>query len=635
MYKVDEYKLLSLLELPNDLKDLSSEQLKDLCDEIRKKIINTVSVNGGHLSPNLGVVELSVALYLSFNFPRDNLVWDVGHQAYTHKILSGRFNRIDTIRTKGGISGFPKRSESEYDSFNVGHSSTSISAAFGLANADALLGKNNKTVAVIGDGALSGGLAYEGLNNAGRFKKNFIVVLNDNKMSISHNVGSMARYLAGMRTRPGYLKTKENMEKLLNHTPLVGNKALSAIKTSKSALRTILYKSTLFEDMGFTYYGPIDGHDIKKMRQAFDTAQKSDRPVLVHVITKKGKGYEFAEKNSTAFHGISKFDVETGEASPGDGSFSGEFGKVLCKLAGEDKRICAITAAMRTGTGLLQFSRKFRDRCFDVGIAEEHAVTFAGALSTGGMIPVFAVYSSFLQRAYDQLIHDVAMQRTKVVLAIDRAGICGEDGETHQGTFDVSMLNSVPNANVFCPSFFDEMEDMFRKAIYSGDGLSAVRYPRGEEPYRPVGYKYNGEAYQILGDEDSTAVVVTYGRLFSHAAAVREVLAEKGIRIKLLKLNRITPIDKEAVKSCLGNKNIFFFEESNLSGSCSQMFLKILNEMDYNGSFRSKTIGDRFVEHASVTALLRDLGLDPDSMEKTIIDEMKHEKKREIRYNSI
>lgn len=623
---MSDYELLDSLDLPFDLRKLSVEQLNKLCEEIRKKIINTVSINGGHLSSNLGVVELTVALHLAFNFPKDNLVWDVGHQAYTHKILTGRLNKIDTIRTEGGLSGFPKQKESAYDSFNVGHSSTSISAAFGLANADNLQGKDNKTVTVIGDGALSGGLAYEGLNNAGSFKKNFIVVLNDNKMSISYNVGSMARYLAGVRTRPGYLKTKENMEKLLKGTPLVGQKALDTIKTSKSALRTVLYKSTLFEDMGFTYYGPIDGHDIVKMTEVLKLAQQCDRPVLVHVLTKKGKGYEYAEKNSTAFHGISKFDVETGEAEPSKDSFSAQFSSSLCKLASKDKRICAITAAMKTGTALTKFSKEFRERYFDVGIAEEHAVTFAGALAVGGMLPVFAVYSTFLQRAYDQLIHDVALQDTRVVLAIDRAGVVGEDGETHQGTFDVSMLNSIPNSTIYCPSFFDEMEDMLHKALYEGSkGIAAVRYPRGGELYKSDEYNYNGEPYQVVGNDSTGTVVVTYGRLFSYALAVKEVLANKGIKISILKLNRVKPIADEALSACLKFNNVLFFEEAVLSGGVAQSFLCKLNDMGYKGTFKACAIDDKFVTHASVNSSLEHLGLDTKAMEKIILDGVKDE----------
>lgn len=623
---MSDYQLLDSLNLPQDLKNLSLKQLNQMCTEIRKKIVNTVSINGGHLSSNLGVVELTVALHLAFNFPKDNIVWDVGHQSYTHKILSGRLSKIDTIRTEGGLSGFPKRKESIYDSFNVGHSSTSISAAFGLANANALLGKDDKTIAVIGDGALSGGLAYEGLNNAGRFKKNFIVVLNDNKMSISYNVGSMARYLASVRTNPGYLRTKEHMEKLLSNTPLVGDKALEAIKTSKSALRTVLYKSTLFEDMGFTYYGPIDGHDIVKMVKVFNIAKQSDRPVLIHVITKKGKGYQYAEKNSTAFHGISKFDVETGEAPPHADSFSAEFSKALCKLARQDKKICAITAAMKTGTALTQFSREFRDRYFDVGIAEEHAVTFAGALSVGGMLPVFAVYSTFLQRAYDQLIHDVALQDTKVVLAIDRAGVVGEDGETHQGTFDVSMLNSIPKSTMYSPSFFDEIEDMLNKALYNNKmGISAIRYPRGGELYKDDTYNYNGQSYQLIGDKNSDIILVTYGRLFSYALLAKKKLQQKNINIAIIKLNRIKPIDKNAIKLCLHCKKVYFFEEAILNGGIAQSFLQLLNDNNYIGNTTICAIDDKFVKHASVNSSIKSLGLDDEAMEKTILDGVNHE----------
>ena len=447
--------LLNKIHSPDDLKELNLNQLNQLCREIRDKLIETVSQNGGHLASNLGVVELTVAIHKVFNTPEDALVWDVGHQCYVHKILTGRLDQIDSIRTEGGLSGFPKRRESRYDSFNTGHSSTSISSAFGIANAKALQNQAGKVIAVIGDGALSGGLAYEGLNNAGRFKKNFIVILNDNNMSISRNVGSMARYLAGIRAKPAYLRTKHRIEKILLHIPCVGKIIRNFLQYSKSFLKNLLYKSTLFEDMGFMYYGPFDGHDLGKLIDILQVAKNFKKPVLIHVVTKKGKGYPFAEKDPKSFHGVSAFDIETGETPAGGKNFSSVFGTLLCCMTEADPRICAITAAMISGTGLTEYSRIFRDHCFDVGIAEEHAVTFAGGLAAGGMLPVFAVYSSFLQRGYDQIIHDAALQNAKVTFAIDRAGIVGEDGETHQGLFDVAFLNTIPNITVFSPTYLD------------------------------------------------------------------------------------------------------------------------------------------------------------------------------------
>ena len=422
------YEILSTIKSPQDLKKLSDTQLKQLCKEIRKKIIDTVSVNGGHLSPNLGVVELTVMLHCVFDCPNDSIVWDVGHQCYTHKMLTGRYDIIDTIRTKDGLSGFPKRGESEYDAFDVGHSSTSISAAFGIAQAKLLKGDDSHTIAVIGDGSLTGGLAYEGLNNAGRFKNNFIVILKDNKMSISKNVGAMAKYLTSIRVKPAYLRIKNRVENILSHIPFIGSPTKALLRRSKSRLKRIIYKDTLFDQLGYRYYGPVDGHDIDSLRKALLAAKDANSPVLLHVITTKGKGYQYAESDSASFHGIGQFDIDTGEPISSKTVFSTVFGEGLCRIAETDDRVCAVTAAMRTGTGLLEFSRRFKDRFFDVGIAEEHAVTFSCGMASKGMIPVFAVYSTFLQRGYDQLLHDAAMQKLHMVVAVDRAGIVGEDG---------------------------------------------------------------------------------------------------------------------------------------------------------------------------------------------------------------
>ena len=578
--------LLEQLRLPGDIKDLSLDQLNELCDEIRNKIINTVSKNGGHLASNLGVVELTVALHYVFDLPQDQIVWDVGHQCYTHKILTGRLDQISTIRKENGLSGFPKRCESIYDSFNAGHSSTSISAAFGIASAKSITGDQSKTIAVIGDGALSGGLAYEGLNNAGRFKKNFIVILNDNNMSISRNVGSMARYLAEIRMKPGYIKIKERVEAILNHIPVVGGHIRNFLQSSKSALKNMIYKSTLFEDMGFLYYGPVDGHDMKKLISVFRLAKQSTKPILIHLKTKKGKGYSFAEQNPKDFHGISAFDIETGEPlSGGSDGFSGVFGQVLCDFARDDQRICAITAAMKIGTGLSEFSHLYRERFFDVGIAEGHAVTFAAGLAAGGMLPVFAVYSTFLQRSYDQIIHDAAMQHMKVVLAIDRAGLVGEDGETHQGVFDTAFLNEIPEVTVFSPSYFQEIKPSLQKALYGCSGVAAVRYPRGGEGYRPAGFLSSGGAFDVWGDPKAELMLVTYGRLFSYACHAKEALHKLGIEICILKLNQIKPIETECISLCLEKRRVFFFEEGILNGGIGETFGYLLQKNHYPGEF--------------------------------------------------
>lgn len=606
---------LEQLKLPGDIKQLSLEQLDEVCQEIRERIINTVSRTGGHLASNLGVVELTVALHYVFDLPQDQVVWDVGHQCYTHKILTGRLGQMDTIRQENGLSGFPKRSESIYDSFNAGHSSTSISAAFGLAYAKHISGDTSKTIAVIGDGALSGGLAYEGLNNAGRFKKNFIVILNDNTMSISRNVGSMARYLAGIRMKPGYIRTKKRVETFLIHIPLIGKHIRNFLHSSKSLIKNMIYKSTLFEDMGFLYYGPADGHDMKRLIDIFQLAKKSTKPIFIHLITKKGKGYSFAEENPKDFHGISAFDVETGEPlSEGSEGFSSVFGKTICGLAQEDQRVCAITAAMKIGTGLSEFSRNFRDRFFDVGIAEGHAVTFAAGLAAGGQLPVFAVYSTFLQRSYDQIIHDAAMQQMKVVLAIDRAGLVGEDGETHQGIFDAAFLNEIPNVTVYAPTYFQEMAPSFQRALYGCSGVAAVRYPRGGEGYRPSDFEPSGNMFDLYGTAEAPIMLVTYGRLFSYACRAKEALRAQGQDICVLKLNRIKPIDEKSVAACKEKNRVFFFEEGILSGGIGETFGYLLQKNHFQGRFHLTAIADAFVPQASVKSSLNRLSLDDKGM---------------------
>lgn len=610
--------LLNKIHSPADLKDLNLDELNRLCGEIRDKLIETVSQNGGHLASNLGVVELTVAIHKVFNTPEDALVWDVGHQCYVHKILTGRLDQIDSIRTEGGLSGFPKRRESEYDAFNTGHSSTSISSAFGVANAKAMQGKPGKVIAVIGDGALSGGLAYEGLNNAGRFKKNFIVILNDNNMSISRNVGSMARYLAGIRAKPAYLRTKDRVEKILLHIPFFGKFIRDFLQYSKSLLKNILYKSTLFEDMGFMYYGPFDGHDLGKLIDVLQVAQTMKKPVLLHVVTKKGKGYPFAEKDPKSFHGVSAFDIETGETPTGGKNFSSVFGTLLCCMAEADPHLCAITAAMISGTGLTEFSRIFKDRCFDVGIAEEHAVTFAGGLSAGGMHPVFAVYSSFLQRGYDQIIHDAALQNARITLAIDRAGIVGEDGETHQGLFDVPFLNTIPNVTVYSPAYFEEMAACFQTAIYQCTGVSAVRYPRGAELYKPSDFCASDEPFDVYGDPSAVNVLVTYGRLFSFACLAKEELEKDGIPLCIIKLNRIKPIDGGALSLAVKRSRVFFFEEGMQLGGVGEHFGFLLSQMGFQGRYCLKAVNDRFVPQASMARALHSLELDAEGMIKII-----------------
>ncbi len=613
-----EYPILSKINLPTDLKDV--DNLKGLCDEIRKKIIEIVSNNGGHLASNLGVVELTAAIYKIFNDPEDRIVWDVSHQSYAHKMLTGRFKYMNTIRKEGGLSGYTNRKESDYDVFTSGHSSTSISAALGIAESKKILKEKGHVVAVIGDGSLTGGLAYEGLNNAGRFNKNFVIILNDNKMSISKNVGAVARYLSVARIRPSYVKAKNMMEKILNQTK-IGLHVKNIMKKSKSAVKKVIYTSSMFEDMGFTYYGPVDGHNLDQLQDALNIAKNLNKPCVVHVVTNKGKGYELAEKNPGDYHGVSAFDQNIGiDKSNKSNNFSAEFGRAICKAAEYDPRVCAITAAMTSGTGLKEFRSKYKNRFFDVGIAEEHATTFAGGLAVGGMIPVFAVYSSFLQRAYDQIIHDVSLQDVKVVFAIDRAGFVGDDGETHQGIFDVAFLNTVPTLTIYAPSFFEELSPMLDSAMFTCRKSAAIRYPRGGESKKPDNFSYTGNSFDFYGDKDADVLLITYGRIFSNAYFASQKLAESGISASVLKLNIIKPIEKEAVMKSLRFKNIVFFEEGIEVGGIAQEFGFMLSQEKYEGNYKVVAVPNEFVEHASVESQLKKYKLDVNGMVSEVLE---------------
>lgn len=618
-----EYKLLPKIKSPADVKKLSENDIPELCTEIREKLVETVSVNGGHLSPNLGVVELTVALHRSFNLPKDSIVWDVGHQSYVHKLLTGRYEQFDTLRTKGGISGFPKRDESKYDDFNTGHSSTSISAAFGIANAKLLSGDQSHTIAVIGDGSFTGGLAFEAMNNAGRFNRNFIVVLNDNKMSISKNVGAFPRYLTSVRIQPWYIRVKHITERVLTKIPLFGKPLKRFLQRGKSRIKNLVYKNTLFDCFGFTYLGPIDGHSVEEMENAFAAAKKVNSPVMLHVVTKKGKGYQPAEDKPGEFHGIGKFDIDSGEPLSSHKGFSAEFGKVMCELAEKDKKICAITAAMASGTGLNDFSKQYKERFFDVGIAEEHAVTFGCGLAAKGMRPVFAVYSTFLQRSYDQLIHDAALGRLHLTVAVDRSGIVGDDGETHQGVFDVSMLNTIPNTTIFSPTYFEGLRKSLSSAVYVCDSLAVVRYPRGGELYRPSDFESENISYDVYGNRESKNLLITYGRLFSYACKAKEKLAETGIDVCILKLCKIKPIDERAVEFASKFSNIWFFEEGIKNGGIARNFSDMLMRTDFDGAYHIKAINDKFVKQMSVSEALNMLKLDDKGIVEIISTELK------------
>ena len=604
--------LLKNVNSPDDIKNLSEKELNELCSEIRKKLINTVSKTGGHLASNLGMVELTVALHKVFNSPTDEIVFDVGHQCYTHKILTGRNEKFSTIRCENGISGFTRPIENENDIFSSGHASTSISSAVGLAAAKQIRGDKGKVIAVIGDGALTGGLAYEGLNNTNGIK-NLIIIYNDNNMSISENVGSLAKNLTKVRVSSGYNVSKNAVRKVFGST-VFGNKLLKAFNKMNADIRKCIYKNTFFEDLGLRYYGPIDGHNIDDLVDVLNVAKGCKHSVLIHVNTVKGKGYSHAEENPTMFHGIGKFNIETGESCVNGETFSSKFGDAMVDFASKDQRICCVTAAMAEGTGLKKFSEKYPNRFFDVGIAEEHAVTFCGGLAKNGMVPVFAVYSTFLQRSLDQVIHDVAMQDLKVIFAIDRAGFVGEDGESHQGVFDTSFLYSVPNFSIYCPSTFEELEHDFYRAIYKEKNACAIRYPRGNECDLPSDYKREDADFQFYGDCSKDVCIVTYGRLFENCAKASNILKNTFV----LKLNKIKPIDEKCFDKLKDVKKIYFYEEAICEGGVGDHFASLLLQNGIHSEFVYKAISSEFVKQAPVDHQISHYGLDVNSIVKEV-----------------
>ncbi len=609
---------LEQIHSPDDIRKMTPSELEALCALLRKTLIQTVSRTGGHLSSNLGVVELTVALHKMFDTPRDRIVWDVGHQCYAHKLLTGRYSRFDTLRQTGGISGFPKPEESEYDTFIAGHSSTAVSAANGMAKAKTLSGDGGYVVAVLGDGAMTGGLAYEGLSNAGRSSDRLIVVLNDNRMSISKNVGFVARHLATLRSRPRYVRFKMGVSNLIARIPLIGKPIQRLIVWVKSRLKNALYhSSTLFEEMGFYYLGPVDGHNLHDLTIALQTAKNLSRPVLLHVETVKGQGYSFAMQNPDTYHGVSGFDIETGKTPPSSKSFSSSMAEGLCRLAQEDLRICAITAAMKSGTGLTRFAERFPIRFFDVGIAEEHAVTFASGLATGGMLPVFAVYSTFLQRCYDQILNDTSIMNNHIVLAVDRAGIVPDDGETHQGVFDVPFLTTIPHVTIYSPSTFAELDICLKQALYDASGIAVVRYPKGGELPGCEGFEPDYKPYTHLKNPKARTLLITYGRLFSHALIAARELSSAGMPVSLLKLTRIWPLPEECEAIVGEYDRVFFFEEGSRQGGIGQHLQSRLLEASFRGDFHLQAI-DAFLPACSVSAGFRRTGLDVDGMMKTV-----------------
>lgn len=610
-----EYNILKNIKSPADVKKLPMEQLDLLAKEIRYKMIETVSQNGGHLASNLGTVELTIALHRVFNSPQDQIVFDVGHQCYTHKLLTGRYDKFSSLRKKDGISGFCRPNESEHDILYSGHSSTSISAGLGLATAKKLSKEKGNVISVIGDGSFTGGMVYEALNNGGRSGIKHIIILNDNKMSISENVGAFAKYLAIIRSKPKYYTFKAATEHRLNTIPGVGSSIVSQLYKIKTDLKNKIYSSsTFFEDLGYRYMGPIDGHNIHVLCDALEVAKKIDVPVLLHVCTTKGKGYDFAEKSPSLFHGISSFDIDTGESVNSGESFCSCFGKYLCTLAAEDDRICAVTAAMSIGTGLENFSKQYPSRFFDVGIAEEHAVTFTSGLARNNMKPVFAVYSTFFQRCYDQLVHDISLQKLKVVFAVDRAGFVGEDGETHHGLMDVPFVNTIPNIEVYSPCSFEALEKDLKKAFFTDNYSTVVRYPRGCEDDETNKLQAINDDFFVYGDKNSKRIIVTYGRISGQAVRTVDELKKDGEKIYLLSLDKVKPIPQDAIKIIAEKSEVFFFEEGLRSGGVGEHVALILLENNFKGKFYLTAVNDEFVGQAKVDELLAQYKLDKAGM---------------------
>ena len=615
--------LLENIREVNDIKKIEKDKLPELAQEIREFLIEKISTTGGHLASNLGVVELTMALHLCFDLPKDKIIWDVGPQSYTHQILTGRKEGFDQLRKYGGMSGFPKRKESDCDAFDTGHSSTSISAGIGYVCARDLLGEDYSVISVIGDGALTGGMAYEALNNAAQLKSNFIIVLNDNDMSISENVGGISSYLSNIRTADYYTGLKKGIEHTLNKIPVYGDKLINGIRSTKQGIKQFLVPGMFFEEMGVTYLGPVDGHNIAQMVRVFRDARKINGPVLVHVNTKKGKGFDPAERMPARFHGAEPFDPETGlpNARKKKAAYTDVFSTVMCKMGAREPKLVAITAAMPDGTGLKRFRNMYRDRFFDVGIAEEHAVTFAAGLAAGGMKPVFAVYSSFLQRAYDEVIHDVCIQNLPVVFAIDRAGLVGSDGETHQGIFDLSFLSGIPNMCVMAPKNKWELADMLKYAIAYEDGPISLRYPRGEaydglEEFRAPIVKGKSE---ILYDECKLALVAV-GSMVKTAIQVRELLKELGYSCTIVNARFVKPVDEEMLDYLAKDHQLVVTMEENVrSGGFGEKVMEYYNDIHAEVQVMQVALPDDYIEHGNVDVLKAEACIDAESIYKKIV----------------
>lgn len=618
--------LLNTVRLPGGLKELSAVQLERLCAEIRNFLINSVSKTGGHLASNLGAVELSVALHTVFDVPTDKIVWDVGHQSYVHKILTGRKDEFDTLRKFGGLSGFPKRSESECDAFDTGHSSTSVSAALGLARARDLSGGKYSVISVFGDGALTGGMIYEAMNDAGRCKTPLILVLNDNAMSISKNVGAVSRHLQNLRLNPTYFKSKKAVEGFLNKLPVIGQPTADFMRTFKRALHMSVIPGSMFSNFGFKYIGPVDGHDLESLIEIFSYTKTMSEPVLVHVCTTKGKGYAPAEKEPCMYHGVSPFDPKTGVCAAAEEDYSAVFGKALVRLAEADSRICAITCAMPQSTGLGDFAKRFPKRFFDVGIAEPHGVTMAAGLAAGGMVPVIPIYSTFLQRAYDQILHDVCLQNLHVVFPVDRAGVVGSDGETHQGLYDISYLTQMPNMTVLSPANFSQLELMLDYAVNTCRGPVAIRYPRGNTQFLGVPDSFEpGRVQTIRSGAD--AAIITSGRMAAAAAEAADRLAADGISVQLCLLPVIKPLDTEGIEEALSGKGLAVtIEDNTKAGGIGEAVAAVIAERGLGCRLHILAFPDKPIEHGSVAELDRKYGVDSQAVYSYIREQLSERK---------
>lgn len=614
--------VLDKIEKENDIKNLSQEELEELAGEIRTFLIEKISENGGHLGSNLGVVELTMALHLCLDLPKDKIIWDVGHQSYTHKLLTGRKDGFDELRKFGGMSGFPKHKESLCDAFNTGHSSTSISAGLGYARARDLKGEDYNVVSIIGDGSMTGGMAWEALNNAARMETNFVIILNDNNMSISENVGGLSNYLSHVRTKEGYMNFNEGVKNALSKIPVYGDAIVNRVRRTKNGLKQFFVPGMLFEEMGLTYLGPVDGHNIRQLVKTINEAKKVRGAVLVHVCTQKGQGYEPAIRHPARFHGAEPFEIETGlpKKRHGKPNYTDIFSTVMRKMGDREPNVVAITAAMPDGTGLKRFRNMFPERFFDVGIAEQHAVTFAAGLASAGLIPVVAVYSSFLQRAYDQILHDVCIQKLHVVFAIDRAGIVGSDGETHQGIFDLSYLSTIPNMCVMAPKNKWELSDMMKFAV-TYEGPIALRYPRGEaydglERFRtPMEY---GKA-EVIYDETEIALLAV-GSMVKTAVETRAHLRELGYPCTLINARFVKPLDEQLLRDLEAEHKLLVTMEENVkNGGFGERVLEYLSEIGSNLRVLNISLPDDYVEHGNVDVLKKEFGIDAETVTKRIV----------------